>query len=71
MLGDRDQHEVTTSKQSPFGTSHWAGTWNGHPAISLGFHGGATLFYFDNDWQKRSFANLAALHEFLGLHKED
>lgn len=57
---------VTTSKVEPLGTSHWAGTYNGCPALSLGYYGGATLFYFqDKDWHKIRFESLSELHKFL------
>ena len=60
-------HAVVTIGEQPLGTSHWAGTWNGFPAVSLGYHGGATLLYFDSEWKKSSFPSLAKLHEFLGV----
>ena len=60
-------YPVVTLGKQPFGTSHWAGTWNGFPAVSLAYFGGATLFYFDQEWKGIKFPGLAALHEFLGL----
>jgi hypothetical protein len=61
--------EARTLGEQPFGTSHWAGTWKGFPALSLSYCGGATLFYFDGEWKKKVFGNLAELHEAIGVSR--
>lgn len=61
--------ETVTLGEQPFGTSHWAGTWNGFPAISLSYYGGATLLYFDGEWKKRRFNSLSELHESIGVKR--
>jgi len=55
--------------EQPFGTSHWAGTWNGFPAISLSYYGGATLFYFDGEWKKKPFESLQELHKSINVDR--
>ena len=53
----------------PFGTSHWAGTYRGLPAITLSYYGGAVLFVFcEGMWVKLcGFSSLAECHERLGI----
>jgi len=63
------QVETVTLGEQPFGTSHWAGKWNGFPALSLSYYGGATLFYFDGEWKKKKFRDLAALHDEIGVDR--
>ena len=61
--------DAVTLGEQPFGTSHWAGTWNGFPAVSLSHYGGATLFYFAQQWKKIAFRSLAQLHEVIGVDR--
>ena len=61
--------ETATLGEQPFGTSHWAGIWNGFPALSLSHYGGATLFYFDGQWKKKNFEDLAKLHDAIGVDR--
>ena len=69
LLGKvRRNHQVAIALgEKPYGTTHWAGTWNGHPALALAYWGGATLFYFDKEWKEIPFSNLADLYDELGV----
>lgn len=58
---------VVTCGEHPFGTSHWAGTYNGFPAIVLSWFGGASLFYFDKEWTSIQFRSLADCYKSLGI----
>lgn len=49
----------------PIGVIHWAGVWNGFPAIALSYYGGAKLWYFDGEWKYRRFDDLVSLKDFI------
>ena len=59
--------DVVTCGKQPFGTSHWAGTYKGYPAVTLSYFSGADLFYFDTEWKSIHFRSLADCHESLGI----
>ena len=57
-----------TDELKPLGTSHWCGTFNNCPAILLGYYGGASIFYFQNNkWNKEQFNSLSEAYTKLGL----
>ena len=55
----------------PGGVSHWAGMFEGVPAIALSFWGGASLMMFvDGRWTKRKYKSLAELFEQTGIQQQ-
>jgi hypothetical protein len=66
----QDVPNIVTSTAKPFGTAHWLGVYNGHPAVGLSHNGGATLWFYDHDisaWRVRGFSSYNALCEKLGI----
>lgn len=70
VSGEFKSTPATTLGEQPFGTTHWAGTWNGFPAMTLSHRDGATLFYFDGGWKKKQFEGLAALQKIVGVAQD-
>lgn len=51
-----------------FGVSGWCGEIDGKPALTLSYHGGATLAWFDGEWfRSQPFYSLQRLHQSLGI----
>lgn len=68
MIENNNPVQYEQRGERPFGTSHWAGVWNGCPAITLSYYRGASLFYFkDGEWKKQTFDNLSDCHQSLGI----
>jgi len=51
-----------------FGTSGWAGTVNGMPALVLSYYGGARLAWYDGRWmQSKPFWGVTEIYDTLGI----